>query len=168
MATLKANLLNNSIWKLKTNNNNKSVNNCCLRIFQWKMFFIFVLNIIPFLLTRRVVSMSIILDESPLYNEDFQPLQNHTDYLETLMTADEHDLFDLYATRTLLIIGYVILLFVVIYVCNKTYKNRPNISSLYVNTNTDAWWTTIYIFYKMYDVHIVINLCKKKQKYVHV
>ena len=132
------------------------------------MFFIFVLNIIPFLLTRRVVSMSIILDESPLYNEDFQPLQNHTDYLETLMTADEHDLFDLYATRTLLIIGYVILLFVVIYVCNKTYKNRPNISSLYVNTNTDAWWTTIYIFYKMYDVHIVINLCKKKQKYAHV
>jgi len=128
------------------------------------MFFIFILNIIPYFLTRRVVSMSIVLDQSPLYNEDFQPLQNHTDYLETLMTADDHDLFDLYATRTLLIIGYVILLFIVIYVCHKTYKNRLNISSLYVNTNTVTWWTTIYIFYKMYDVHIVISLCKKKRK----
>lgn len=99
------------------------------------MFSISVLNIIPFL-TCHVVSFSITLDESPLYNEDFQSLQNHTDYVETL-TVDEHDL-TVNTIRTFLIIGYVVLLFIVIYVCQKTYKNRPSksLSDLYVNTNT--------------------------------
>jgi len=70
--------------------------------------------------------MSIILQESLLYNEDFQPLQNHTDYMETF-TVDEKNDIALYAIRALLIIGYVILLFVIIYVYRKTYKNRPNL-----------------------------------------